>query len=527
MSTRLFTPSWLQDNPQALNLLPRPFADRTQRAAAVRLASQRQIDSGLLATIETHSAAQEECLSALAKPGTVCVVTGQQAGLFGGPLYTIYKAAAAIANARQLTAETGVPCVPVFWLQNEDHDFAEIAQCTVLNAAGKRCHMELADPSPEPRSIAFRALSPDLDRALDTLGSAIGELRYGSAVMTFIREHYHVGKTADACFKTLIQALLGRHGLLVVDPSHPDLATAARAVHQRAIEEALPIAALLGEQSKAMATAGFKVPVHIRPNAPLSFLHPDGKAGPRYRIEPIAEGYRLCGTQRAISANALQQALDTGALSTSALLRPIMQDTWLPTAAYVGGPGEIDYFAQLPPLYAHFGLPMPLIVPRARFSVGDGNTQRLLRALGISADMLARPWPTLLETISVKPSVGPTPEGLQADLLDPFNRTMATALPSFATLDPSLVKAAQKTETAVATAVARLMDRYRRAETLNDSVAIDRLERLRLRLYPDGTPQERIYGWPHCAARYGIDEFTDAVLNAVVPFAGDLKELQF
>lgn len=485
--SRPFTPAWLAEDASALRFLPDGYRRAADRADAVGRAALRRVDPAVLDSLVATTPAQHASREALAR-GAVAVVTGQQAGLFGGPLYTLYKAAAAIADARALQLETGCRCVPVFWLQDEDHDFAEIATTDVLGPVTVP-----AQPGDEGRSVAARRLGPAVLEALDLVAARLSGLSEAAPTVDLLRRCYRPDVSPAGAFRELVEAWLAPHGLLVLDPW--TLREAALPVHRRAFDDAERISTVLLERSEALRAAGFDVQVHVRPGAPLSFVHPDGPDGPRIRVDGPVEG----------------------AFSTSALLRPILQDTWLPTAAYVGGPGEIAYFAQLPPLYAHLGLPMPLVVPRARFRVVDDGAARLLDQLGLAPDDLALPRDVLLARLARRRDEDPDPDALAAAAV-----ALRDAIAPFHPVDP---KAAEKTAATVTDAVGKLADRVRRTLAARDEVTVDRLDRLRARLQPGGAPQERVHSWPWYGARYG-EGFVRAVLDAVVPFSGDLVDLR-
>ena len=494
MSNRPFTPAWLAREPAATALLPRGFDDPAARAAAVQ-AAQRAVHPGVLEALARRPANAGASLDAL-RDGAVCVVTGQQMGLFGGPLFTLYKAAAAVVNARALAAETGVPCVPVFWLQSDDHDFAEIATCRVLDGeVGVP-----ADPS-DTRSVAALRFGPEVEGALDGLAELLGE--GADEVMATLRACYAPGVAPDVAFAALIERMFKGTGLLVLDPRDPAMVEAARPIHLRAMAEAPAIADALVQRTQALESAGFFVQVHVRPQAPLSFVHQGSLDGPRRRVDtPVQDA----------------------PFSTSALLRPLVQDLLLPTAAYVGGPGELAYFAQLPPLYAHFGRPMPLAVPRARFRIIDATTRRLLEQTGLTPDEVALPRDALLARLGQARPGQPTPDALNEGLRAVLP-VLADFTPHAAALDKGLLRATEQTAAAMAEGIERLIDRYRRTLARTDEVLVERLDRLRARLQPDGAPQERVYGWPTFAARVGVEAFTRAVLQATLPFDGGLKDL--
>ena len=358
---------------------------RAARPLAAAVADALAAQNARLAS----SAARAAHLAAL-RHGAAAVVTGQQVGLFLGPLFTIYKAASAVCVARALAAESGQPVAPVFWLQTEDHDLPEVAVCHVPRAGAPPLALRLPEPPSEQRvSVAHRRLPAEVGACLEQLGDAIGARPRAADHLARLARHYRPDASWSLAFAGVLAELFCEEGLVLVDPRDPALATAAAPVHERALDAAGPLAAALAARSEALAAAGFTAPVYVRAGAPLSFFHPRGATGPRYRLAPAAGAYAEVHGDGVHTLGALRAALadDPLCFSTSALLRPILQDFLLPTAAYVAGPGEVAYFAQLAPLYEAYGLPVPVVVPRARFRLLDDGARHTLDQLGLQAGM--------------------------------------------------------------------------------------------------------------------------------------------
>jgi bacillithiol synthase len=478
-----------------------------------------------------ESSARERHLEQLAQPGTVAVVTGQQVGLFLGPLFTLYKAAATIVAARALAEETGTPCVPVFWLQTEDHDLPEIDHCFVPRGS-EPLRLALGDQGGDGRSpVGQRRIGASIGLALGALRDELGRQPHAEEHLALLEAAYREDATLAEAFASVISSLFAEQGLIVIDPRAPGLAPLAAPVHRRALDEASALASALQERSQALADAGFSEQVHIRPGSPLSFYSPDGGQGPRHRLDPSSEPgrYDLVGRAGAfVSTSQLHDHLtrEPERFTTSALLRPVLQDRWLPTAAYVGGPGELSYFAQLAPVYETFGLPMPLVVPRARFRVLDEGARALLEKLGLVADDAALPKETLLERISARSlDSDETAGAIEARLCEAVVPALARFGEQVAPLDPSLAKAAARTDAAVRDAISRLVAKYGRVRAQRDEVTVERVERLQSFLAPSGMPQERCYGFPYFACRFGADTFVRLIFEACVPFSGELRDL--
>lgn len=502
---------------------PTHFADvAARRAVVARVARPLAPAVADALTLQNErlaaSPARQRHLAAL-RNGAAAVVTGQQVGLFLGPLFTIYKAATTIRLARALAEETGRPVVPVFWLQSEDHDLPEIAVCHTPSPHGASLVSQLAAPDARI-SIAHRQLPDDVTACLGTLGAALANLPHAAPHLARLARHYVAGTGWVAAFAGVLAELFADEGLVFVDPRDPALAAAAAPVHERALREAAGIAETLEVRSAALADAGFTPAVHVRRAAPLSFFHPDGADGPRFRLTPERDGWALVGRQERCTRQHVLARLDAAPLelSSSALLRPIVQDALLPTAAYVGGPGEVAYFAQLAPLYDAFGVTMPLIVPRARLRVVEAGIVRRLAAWGLSPDDVRRGEDELLARIAAHQGVPLATRDLSSRLLGPFAAALAQLQQELAPLDAGVHHGIEKTRTTIEGAVARLIGKIEQAHRHRDASAVAALRDVRQRLYPHDTPQERIYGLAYFAARYGEQAFLRAALAAAAPF---------
>lgn len=466
----------------------------------------------------------------LLRRGAAAVVTGQQVGLFLGPLYTLYKAASAVVLARALSERTGAPVVPVFWLQTEDHDLPEIASVAVPGRAGVTT---LAVPVDAANRIAVEdcRLPGEVAGALDALEAALGDGRpltaHAAEHVARLRRHYRPGAGWAQAFAGVLAELFAPEGLVMIDPREPTLAAAVAGVHARALAEAEPIAAALIANDAELARAGFTTAVHVRPGAPLSFYHPDGAHGPRVRLEPAGApgaggdgAFAECGGGPIHSRAALAAALagDAMRFSTSALLRPIVQDTLLPTAAYVGGPAEVAYFAQLPPLYRAFDRAMPLVVPRCRFRIVDERARRLLDRLGLGVADAERPE---LELLARLRRPGCSGAEVSDRLLAPFVAAHDELTRRLADAGPDLARALARTRGTVERAISRLAGRVERAASYGDAALVDAVRRLRALLHPDA-PQERKLGLAGFTPRASDRAIVERVLAAIDP--SDLKQ---
>ena len=527
-----FFASFIDGASAATDLLPVSPLDEGAWAAAARRASGRGLAQGLLAEIRRQSGAlppspaRERNLESLSREGTTVVVTGQQVGLFLGPLYTLHKAATAVARARRVERITGLPCVPVFWLQTEDHDWAEIASAEVLVPSGRKV---LALP-PEPPNLArvslsHRSLPGEVDGLVASLAELLEPLPQAAEVTSLLGRHYRAGVAPGAAFAGVLAELFAREGLVVLDPRTPTVSRLAAPVLRRAVLEHAEIGALLGERAAQLSARGFAEQVRTRGETSLAFFHPRGPGGPRYRL--VRDGTGFSTPEGPVTREVLLARLEEDALwfSTSALLRPVVQDTLLPTAAYVGGPAECTYFAQLPTVYARFGLELPMIAPRARLRLIVPKGRRELERLGLRSADTDRPRDALLRELVARPPGIPPGDVLRERLLGPLERELDGLAPSLTGVDGRLERNVRKTREHAAFAVGKLVAGLERSLATRDDVTVKRLDRLLDALRPSGKPQERVYAFPALAARVGCRALVDAVVAAADPLSPALRDV--
>jgi len=526
---RSFASSYLARDAAASLFFPHDFRDGAARVELARAAAQRRISPALADVLRAQQAAlpaspaRKANLEALCAGDCAVVVSGQQVGLFLGPLYTFYKAASAIAVARAIERESGVRCVPLFWLQTEDHDFAEIAsyRATAADAEGDSALVTLS-LSPQPdrparASIAHRTLGPDITGLLDALAGHLGHAGAAGEVMALLRAHYLPGRPLAQAFAGALAAIFGDEGLLFLDPRDARIAALVAPLYRRSLDVAETIDECLGARGAALRDAGFDQQVPPRPGSSLLFFHDEGTEGPRHRLQREGDHWRT-GEGRTVPADELMARVSERPLcfSTSALLRPLVQDTLLPTVAYVGGPAEVSYFAQLMPLYQLFDVIPPLIVPRARFTCLDARARRLLAALHLTPQDLALPPHELRRRLPVtRPAGAPDPEALKQTVAAGLMPEIEALTQAIATAAPHLARAAGRTKRSVDHVLRRLTERYARELLERDTVTARQLQRLKVLLLPDGVPQERVHGWPTLAAQIGPGAFKRAVFHTL------------
>jgi len=298
-------------------------------------------------------------LAQLAKPGTVAIVTGQQVGLFSGPAYTIYKGLTAIKAARDLTAR-GVPAVPVFWIATEDHDFAEVNHTWVFGADHQPVKIEIKASLPGgPKPVG--GIRPG-DFPIQELREALAGMPFADEAAGLIERAYASGESMGSAFARTLRELLGSYGLLLIDPMDAALRALAAPLMRQAVTRMPELADAVMARSKDLVDRGYHAQVLVDKQTSLVFLLQDGGRIALRRTN----GDFVAPHRRFSTAELAEHAAE---LSPNALLRPVIQDYLLPTAAYIGGPAELAYLAQSGPIYDALLGRRPVACPRAGFTL--------------------------------------------------------------------------------------------------------------------------------------------------------------
>ena len=308
--------------------------------------------------------AQERTLSALGRGDALVVVTGQQAGLLGGPLYTLYKALGAVIMAETASRALGCPVVPVFWIASEDHDWSEISHAEVVAADGDVVRLVLPG-SGDFRSAGHIPVPPEARRLVGQLTALCPPSPAGAPLAARVLEGLRrPGRiTLAGWFGWQLQDLLGDTGLLFYDPMHPALRGLAAEVFAGAGERHAEANARISAAGEAMTRAGFAPGLHFDADHVHLLTYVGGR-----RVALHADSGRICTRDRQFDCAAEQLAdrvrADPTLFSPNVALRPVVQDFTLPVLEQLGGPGEVAYLAQLGGVFALWDRPMPIVGPR-------------------------------------------------------------------------------------------------------------------------------------------------------------------
>jgi bacillithiol biosynthesis cysteine-adding enzyme BshC len=481
-------------------------ADAASWSSAIRRAQRhsrpRAAIAAMLAAQQARRGAPPEAraaAAALADLGTVAVVTGQQAGLFGGPLFTLLKALTAIRLAARVTRDHGVKAVAVFWIDAEDHDWAEIASCGVL--AADQVPRRIAVAAPEgagERPVASLSLGGDIARAIEELGTTMPATEFTPEILDDLRATYRPGAGVADAFGAWLERVLGPHGLVVYDASDPAAKPFAAPIFRRELEQVGETTRLAAQAGAELVALGYHM--QVTPHEGQAALFDLMKG--RRAIRAAGEAF-LIGDERVSRDELLARAsVRPEHFSPNVLLRPLVQDTIFPTICYVAGPNELAYLGQLKGVYAHFEVPMPLIQPRATATVLDSAGVRFLTRYKVPLASLEAQDESALNAL-LRAQLPPGVEKSLQDADSEIAARLEAVIRAVPSIDPTLEGAARNTLGKLQHEMRTLSGKVVQAAKRRDETLRRQFQHVRGQAFPGGAPQERSVGFVSFLNKYG------------------------
>ncbi len=443
---------------------------------------------------------------------TVAVVTGQQMGLFGGPLYTLYKAMGTVKLCELYQKRFHeFQFVPVFWMELEDHDFEEIRSIQLINAENEIRLLSYSGTDPENKDkcpINAIGISEDIGRLMQEVRAVLQTTDFTQEILAPLESAYQSGKSVSGAFGQWMAFLMGKYGLILMDPSDSAFKKMAGPVFQKELENTETIHERLKAQSGAVKAAGYEPQVDIEPTN--LFMRDSG--GVRHVLNKNGFNKFKIKSEDAKSHRAeLLRLAETepARYIPNVVLRPIVQDYLLPTFAYVGGPSEIAYFAQFKPIYEFFGIPEPLVVPRPFVTVLEKKIKKALDKYGLTIEEVFAKQESVVHEIASRNSDRSMTgewEKLMGDIKNRFSQFEKDLI----SVDASLKGASETALDKIEKAVKVLSDKTAEAEKRRNELTHSQLGKAVRHLFPNGQFQEREINALYYLNKYGLG-FLDAV----------------
>lgn len=442
-------------------------------------------------------------VEALRDPEVLVVTTGQQPGLFTGPLYVVHKALSAAALARVLSERWERRVVPVFWLAGDDHDFAEASTASWLDSDGVPTTWTLPErPGEAPLTPMYREpLGSSVQAGLEALGAAIPPSEFRESVLDWLGRWYRPGRSVAEAFGGALAELLAPAGILCVDSTHQAVKRHAMPLIGKALHQAPEIEERLLEEKERLERAGPAVTVSVGQGATLVMI--EAAAG-RDRLLLDDQGFHARRSGERWSRDGMDVLLEEAPerFSPNVLLRPVVESALLPTVAYVAGPGELRYLPMATPLYSLLEVPRQVPVPRWSGVGVEPRVERILRKFDIALSDLLAPGQELEARIA---RTHLPDEALQAlaRIRDCLEREYGTVSRVATTIDPTLARPVGGTLHQALSGATDIEKKLISHQKKREATEMSQIQRARDALQPGGVAQERGLTVAPFLARYG------------------------
>ena len=443
----------------------------------------------------------------LSSNNSFAIVTGQQAGLLGGPLFTVLKALTTIKLARQVSIDHDITVVPIFWIDAEDHDLDEISSCQFLDTNMDLSAITLPlDVAPRTTASSIRP-NTSISECLDQITTKLQPTEFTEETQKELQTAYAPGTRLVEAFARWLDTLLGKYGLVTYDASDPRTKFIVQSLFAQELETQGQTSRLAAAAGSAMAAKGYAAQVSPNPDTTALFRI----ESQRQQIRIDGSGFLVGG--QPISAQNMRAELETKpeAFSPNVLLRPLAQDVLFPTIAYVAGPHELVYLGQLKEIYDSFDVPMPMIYPRASVTIVDSSTVKFLDRNNIDFVALQPQDDGALNTLLAEL----LPDEIDiavAAISQSISEQLSNAESAVLSIDPTLVGAVKSTHGRMDKELRNLRAKIIQAAKRRDETLRRQFSRARSQSFPGGSPQERTIGSIYFVNRYG-KAFFDRLLE--------------
>ena len=480
---------------------------KTDRAAVCNALEKMNRDWGA-------SEATFKNIDSLREADCVAVVSGQQAGLFGGPLYTIYKALSAIKLAECLSLR-GVKAVPVFWIATEDHDFAEVSLAEFVD---RDCGLRKitvpdnihADGSP----VGSAVLDDSIASTVNDLLQGLPQNEFSGDLATLLRDSYAPRRRFGDAFATLLMKLTRSHGLILLDPLDRELKKLAAPIYAAAAQCAPELAQSIVARSTELEQAGYHAQVTPSQDAFPLFLH--DQTGARHSLTRTSDGkYRnkKSGQEYSITELAALAAREPERFSPNVTLRAVVQDYLLPTICYYGGAAEIAYFAQTSEVYRMLDRPVTPILPRASLTFVEKHTGRSMERYGLRLTDFFAGRDHVIACVAEQ-YLGKDTAQMFVHATATINKELNSLQEHLRSADATLADALDKGRRKINYQIDGLRTRFNRSQVARDEAVHRQIEHAFDLLYPQKSLQERHINIASFLARHGL-YFVDWIFDAI------------
>lgn len=447
----------------------------------------------------------------LADKKTLAIVTGQQLGILGGPLYTFYKIITAIKLSQFLSERyDDYNFVPVFWLEGDDHDFNEVRTIKIIddnNSLVTVGYKEEIEEDDLKQSVGLIKLDNSINDFFTALEKELKETEFKSSLLQQLKNCFQEGRTFKAAFRDLIFNYFDNYGLVIFDPQTDEVKQLLKPIFKKEIndfrihtEQLVHVSATLEELYHAQVKVK---PVNL-------FLRVDEG---RHSIEPVENEFRLRRKRKSYTQEQLLEVLENepDKFSPNVLLRPICQDYLLPTAFYIAGPSEIAYFAQLKPLYELYNIVEPIIYPRSSLTILENSIAGSLDKFSIGINDVFVDVENVKKRIinSVEQS---SVDEMFSDISNQLENSFDQLKEKLFDLDKTIADSSNRYRDKILGTIAELKSKAEKAQQKKYEVTLRQIDRAAVHLFPNSNLQEREINFVYFVNKYG-DEFLKRIFD--------------
>lgn len=440
----------------------------------------------------------------LDEPNTIAVVTGQQLGIFGGPLYTFYKIVTAIKLCSHLKEKfVEYKFVPVFWMEGDDHDFDEVRSLKIIDNGNLLKSINYEDGLDEETnrgSVANIKFNNNIYDLFNELSESLRDTEFKKDLIDQLKNYYQPGRTFQEAFSDLLFDFFDDTGLIIFNPTEPKVKKLLKPVFKKEIED-------FREHSEDVVKTSAELEEYYYAQVKIKpiniFLQEDES---RYLIEPVDEEFRLKGKRKKFSKDDLLIMLkeEPGRFSPNVILRPICQDFLFPTGMYVAGPGEISYFAQVIPMYKEFNLQQPIVYPRSSITILEAQHKNIIEKNNLNIadffteeDTLNKKIINLLSDINIEPIFDKSKKEIN-EIFEQLKKELED-------VDKTLIDPVEKSRERSVSNLDVLFNKAKGARERQHETALRQIEKVRSVVYPNNNLQERELSFIYFANKYGMD----------------------
>lgn len=441
-------------------------------------------------------------INLLSSDKTMAVVTGQQLTIFGGPLYTFYKIITAIKLCTKLKeAYVDFNFVPVFWMEGDDHDFEEVNSINIYNKENILItinYLNTDEESLESGSVGNLVFDNKIESALEHLKQNLRDSDFKDELIGLLEKYYFSGNTFKSSFKGLLMHFFDEFGLIIFDPQDIEYKKLLIPIFENELQDYELHTKIILKRS-AQLEENYHAQVKVKP---INLFYSENNK--RFLIEPDENGYRLKNKRKKFSKEEILNLLNTNPefFSPNVLLRPICQDYLFPTAFYIGGPGEISYFAQLIPYYAIFKIPQPIIYPRSSVTLLEKNIKNLIDKYGLSFLSIIQQGEDLLPKILSNNSDINTEDIFHKINLQ-LNDIFSNLENQLIQIDKNLLESIKRTQEKTMSNFDLLKGKITNSQLQKNEILFRQLKKIINSILPDSVLQERLINFTYYYNKYG------------------------